>query len=88
MICYRSVLIHTAVHNVRPSVPLQVLMIGFSADLGRRFGDTKEHCGTATGSRWAAAAVYIVGFWFLDFANNTVQGPARAMMADLSGTYV
>ncbi|KAM0917399.1 hypothetical protein ACQ4PT_009534 [Festuca glaucescens] len=64
---------------------LSVLMIGFSADLGRRFGDTKEHCGTTTTSpRWAAAAVYIVGFWFLDFANNTVQGPARAMMADLS----
>lgn len=32
--------------------------------------------------------MYIVGFWFLDFANNTVQGPARAMMADLSaGNY-
>jgi solute carrier family 45 protein 1/2/4 len=67
---------------------VQVLMIGFSADLGRSFGDTKEHCGTTKDPRWAAAAVYIVGFWFLDFANNTVQGPARAMMADLSGTYV
>jgi hypothetical protein len=42
-------------------------------------------CSATTGPRWAAAAVYIVGFWFLDFANNTVQGPARAMMADLSG---
>ncbi|WVZ74895.1 hypothetical protein U9M48_023011 [Paspalum notatum var. saurae] len=63
---------------------LSVMMIGFSADIGRRLGDTKEHCSTFTGSRWSAAAVYIVGFWFLDFANNTVQGPARAMMADLS----
>ncbi|KAL6634098.1 hypothetical protein ACP70R_026769 [Stipagrostis hirtigluma subsp. patula] len=63
---------------------LSVLLIGFSADIGRRLGDTKENCSTFTGSRWAAAAVYIVGFWFLDFANNTVQGPARAMMADLS----
>ncbi|KAL6634097.1 hypothetical protein ACP70R_026768 [Stipagrostis hirtigluma subsp. patula] len=63
---------------------LSVMLIGFSADIGRRLGDTKEHCSTFTGSRWAAAAVYIVGFWFLDFANNTVQGPARAMMADLS----
>ena len=64
-----------------------VLLIGFSADIGRRLGDTKEHCGkSSTGPRWAAAAVYIVGFWFLDFANNTVQGPARAMMADLAGT--
>uniref|UniRef100_A0ACD5XHD1 Uncharacterized protein n=1 Tax=Avena sativa TaxID=4498 RepID=A0ACD5XHD1_AVESA len=66
---------------------VSVLLIGFSADIGRRLGDTKEHCGTTTvaaAPRWAAAAVYIVGFWFLDFANNTVQGPARAMMADLS----
>nr|APY21440.1 SUT6 [Sorghum bicolor] len=63
---------------------LSVLMIGFSADIGRRLGDTKEQCSTFTGSRWYAAAVYIVGFWFLDFANNTVQGPARAMMADLA----
>lgn len=28
---------------------------------------------TYTGPRWSAAMVYIVGFWFLDFANNTVQ---------------
>ncbi|XP_062221102.1 sucrose transport protein SUT5-like isoform X2 [Phragmites australis] len=63
---------------------ISVMLIGFSADIGRHLGDTKEHCSTFTGSRWAAAAVYIVGFWFLDFANNTVQGPARAMMADLS----
>uniref|UniRef100_K3Y163 Sucrose transporter n=1 Tax=Setaria italica TaxID=4555 RepID=K3Y163_SETIT len=63
---------------------LSVMMIGFSADIGRHLGDTKEHCSTSKGSRWSAAAVYIVGFWFLDFANNTVQGPARAMMADLS----
>jgi len=48
-------------------------MIGFSADIGRHLGDTKENCSTFTGSRWSAAAVYIVGFWFLDFANNTVQ---------------
>ena len=55
----------------------KVMIIGFSADIGRRMGDTKEHCSTFTGSRWYAAAVYIVGFWFLDFANNTVQGPAH-----------
>jgi hypothetical protein len=28
---------------------------------------------TYTGSRLFAAGVYIIGFWFLDFANNTVQ---------------
>ena len=67
----------------------KVMMIGFSADIGRRLGDTKdkEHCSSFTGSRWYAAAVYIVGFWFLDFANNTVQAPARAMMADLAGEH-
>nr|BAC67165.1 sucrose transporter [Oryza sativa Japonica Group] len=63
---------------------ISVMIIGFSADIGRHLGDTKEHCSTYTGPRWSAAMVYIVGFWFLDFANNTVQGPARAMMADLS----
>ncbi|XP_066320480.1 sucrose transport protein SUT5-like [Miscanthus floridulus] len=62
---------------------LSVMIIGFSADIGRRMGNTKQ-CSTFTGSRWYAAAVYIVGFRFLDFANNTVQGPARAMMADLA----
>nr|AAY43226.1 sucrose transporter BoSUT1 [Bambusa oldhamii] len=63
---------------------ISVMLIGFSADIGRRLGDTKEHCSTYTGPRWSAAIVYIAGFWFLDFANNTVQGPARAMMADIS----
>ncbi|GFZ00141.1 sucrose transporter 2 [Actinidia rufa] len=32
-----------------------------------------------------AAFVFIIGFWMLDLANNTVQGPARALLADLSG---
>ncbi|KAK8948283.1 Sucrose transport protein SUT1 [Platanthera guangdongensis] len=31
--------------------------------------------------------IYMMGFWVLDFANNAVQGPARAMMADLSGKH-
>ncbi|XBI86379.1 hypothetical protein VPH35_094347 [Triticum aestivum] len=69
---------------------LSVMLIGFSADIGRLLGDTKEHCTTSTGPRWAATAVYIVGFWFLNFANNAAQGPARALMADLSaaGNYM
>ncbi|XBH74740.1 hypothetical protein VPH35_101630 [Triticum aestivum] len=68
---------------------LSVMLIGFSADIGRLLGDTKEHCTTSTGARWAATAVYIVGFWFLNFANNAAQGPARALMADLSaGNYM
>ncbi|XP_072977916.1 sucrose transport protein SUT4 isoform X1 [Typha angustifolia] len=64
---------------------LAVTLIGFSADIGYFFGDTTEHCSTYKGPRWRAAAVFIIGFWMLDLANNTVQGPARALLADLSG---
>ncbi|AQK76395.1 sucrose transporter2 [Zea mays] len=62
-----------------------VTLIGFSADLGYILGDTTEHCRTYKGSRFRAAIVFILGFWMLDLANNTVQGPARALLADLSG---
>uniref|UniRef100_A0A0D9VMY2 Major facilitator superfamily (MFS) profile domain-containing protein n=1 Tax=Leersia perrieri TaxID=77586 RepID=A0A0D9VMY2_9ORYZ len=62
-----------------------VTLIGFSADLGYILGDTTEHCSTYKGSRFRAATVFILGFWMLDLANNTVQGPARALLADLSG---
>ncbi|KAI3983516.1 hypothetical protein MKX01_038936 [Papaver californicum] len=62
-----------------------VTIIGFSADIGYYIGDTKEHCSTFKGTRTSAAIVFVVGFWMLDLANNTVQGPARALLADLSG---
>ncbi|WVZ73067.1 hypothetical protein U9M48_021419 [Paspalum notatum var. saurae] len=62
-----------------------VTLIGFSADLGYILGDTTEHCRTYKGYRYRAAMVFILGFWMLDLANNTVQGPARALLADLSG---
>lgn len=70
-------------------------------------------CSTFKGTRSRAAIVFVVGFWMLDLANNTVQvsfwkltaissgvddssrcytivvlcwqGPARALLADLSG---
>ncbi|KAI3433063.1 uncharacterized protein J3R85_007256 [Psidium guajava] len=64
---------------------LSVILIGFSADVGYLLGDTKEHCRTFKGTRARAAFVFIIGFWLLDLANNTVQGPARALLADLSG---
>ncbi|KAM3378809.1 hypothetical protein P3S68_011222 [Capsicum galapagoense] len=32
-----------------------------------------------------AAIIFVIGFWMLDLANNTVQGSARALLADLSG---
>ncbi|KAK1309456.1 Sucrose transport protein SUC3 [Acorus calamus] len=56
-----------------------------SADIGYLFGDTKEHCRDFKGTRTGAAIVFVIGFWILDLANNTVQGPARALLADLSG---
>lgn len=62
-----------------------VIIIGFSADIGYLLGDTKEHCSTFKGTRTRATFVFVVGFWMLDLANNTVQGPARALLADLAG---
>lgn len=62
-----------------------VIVIGYSSDVGYALGDTKEECHVYHGSRWKAALVFVGGFWILDFANNAVQGPTRALMADLSG---
>ncbi|XP_018462379.1 sucrose transport protein SUC3 isoform X2 [Raphanus sativus] len=56
-----------------------------NSNIGYLLGDTKEHCSTFKGTRTRAASVFIIGFWLLDLANNTVQGPARALLADLSG---
>ncbi|XP_008802408.1 sucrose transport protein SUT4-like isoform X2 [Phoenix dactylifera] len=64
---------------------LAVTLIGFSADIGYFLGDTKDQCSTYKGPRYRAAGVFIFGFWMLDLANNTVQGPARALLADLAG---
>ncbi|KAJ8773714.1 hypothetical protein K2173_006364 [Erythroxylum novogranatense] len=66
-------------------ISLSVIIIGFSADIGYILGDTREHCSIYKGTRTRAAFVFIIGFWLLDLANNTVQGPARALLADLSG---
>ncbi|KAL2344499.1 hypothetical protein Fmac_005784 [Flemingia macrophylla] len=66
-------------------ISVAVILIGFSADIGYLLGDTHEHCRTFKGTRTRAALVFILGFWMLDLANNTVQGPARALLADLSG---
>nr|KAJ0218912.1 hypothetical protein LSAT_V11C300121990 [Lactuca sativa] len=56
-----------------PITGLVVIIIGFSADIGYFLGDTKEHCSTFKGTRTRAAFVFILGFWMLDLANNTVQ---------------
>ncbi|KAL8518759.1 hypothetical protein ACS0TY_009931 [Phlomoides rotata] len=68
-----------------PITGLVVIVIGYSADIGYILGDTTEHCSTFKGTRTRAAIVFVIGFWMLDLANNTVQGPARALLADLSG---
>ncbi|KAI5573480.1 hypothetical protein BDE02_10G082100 [Populus trichocarpa] len=66
-------------------ISIAVIIIGFSADIGYVLGDTEEHCSKFKGTRMRAAFVFVIGFWMLDLANNTVQGPARALLADLSG---
>ncbi|XP_057724008.1 uncharacterized protein LOC130939966 [Arachis stenosperma] len=52
---------------------IQVNITGFSCHL------------TFKVTRTRIALVFIFGFWMLDLANNTVQGPTRALLADLSG---
>ncbi|GAB4861420.1 transcription factor [Ancistrocladus abbreviatus] len=57
-----------------------VVFIGFAADIGRRFGDSLDQH-----TKPRAVAVFVTGFWILDVANNMVQDPTRAFLADLSG---
>ncbi|VFQ86400.1 unnamed protein product [Cuscuta campestris] len=61
-------------------VVLAVFLIGFAADIGHAAGD---RLGKTTKPR--AITVFVIGFWTLDVANNTLQGPCRALLADLSG---
>ncbi|WCJ35641.1 Sucrose transport protein [Euphorbia peplus] len=55
-----------------------VLIIGHSADIGWLLGDRGD-------VKPRAIATFIFGFWILDVANNTTQGPCRALLADLTG---
>jgi solute carrier family 45 protein 1/2/4 len=55
-----------------------VLIIGFSADLGYLLGDSLD-------ARPRAIVIFVIGFWVLDLANNTLQGPCRALLADFTG---
>ncbi|KAL2497291.1 Sucrose transport protein SUC2 [Abeliophyllum distichum] len=61
-------------------VAIAVFLIGFAADFGHASGDP---LGNSFKPR--AIAVFVVGFWILDVANNMLQGPCRAFLADLSG---
>ncbi|KAL8151293.1 hypothetical protein V2J09_021101 [Rumex salicifolius] len=55
-----------------------VLIVGHSADIGYLLGDRGE-------KRPMAVVAFVLGFWLLDMANNTTQGPCRALLADLTG---
>lgn len=61
------------------AVAVAVFLIGYAADLGHLSGDS---LGKSPKTR--AIAVFVVGFWILDVANNMLQGPCRALLADLS----
>ncbi|KAF7820050.1 sucrose transport protein-like [Senna tora] len=60
-------------------VAVAVFLIGYSADLGHAFGDSLDKK-----SRPRGVVIYIVGFWIFDVSNNILQGPCRALLADLS----
>ncbi|KAL1212443.1 Sucrose transport protein SUC1 [Cardamine amara subsp. amara] len=60
-------------------VSLAVFLIGYAADLGHSMGDKLEDK-----IKVRAVWVFVLGFWILDVANNTLQGPLRAFLADLS----
>ncbi|KAL8138349.1 hypothetical protein V2J09_004350 [Rumex salicifolius] len=60
-------------------VAIAVFLIGFAADIGHAAGDDSSKT-----PKPRAIAVFVVGFWILDVANNMLQGPCRALLADLS----
>ncbi|XP_050365261.1 sucrose transport protein-like [Argentina anserina] len=62
-------------------VAVAVFLIGYAADIGVRAGDSLEKS-----TKPRAVAVFVVGFWILDVANNMLQGPCRALLADISGS--
>ncbi|PSS31843.1 Sucrose transport protein [Actinidia chinensis var. chinensis] len=62
-------------------VAIAVFLIGFAADIGHLSGDPVK----SGIIKPRAIAVFVVGFWILDVANNMLQGPCRALLADLSG---
>ncbi|XP_022718211.1 sucrose transport protein SUC2-like [Durio zibethinus] len=60
-------------------VCIAVFLIGFAKDMGHHAGDSLEKS-----TKPRAVAIFVVGFWILDVANNMLQGPCRALLADLS----
>ncbi|KAL6512091.1 general substrate transporter [Orobanche gracilis] len=60
-------------------VAVAVFLIGYAADLGHAGGDALDKT-----PKPKALYIFVFGFWMLDVANNTLQGPTRALLADLS----
>ncbi|GAB2271952.1 proteinral substrate transporter [Dionaea muscipula] len=60
-------------------VAFAVFLIGFAADLGHAFGDRTDKT-----AKPRAIGIFVTGFWILDVANNMLQGPCRALLADLA----
>lgn len=61
-------------------VAVAVFLIGFAADWGHAWGDELNKT-----PKPRAVLIFVFGFWMLDCANNMMQGPCRALLADLSG---
>ncbi|XP_019097786.1 PREDICTED: sucrose transport protein SUC8-like isoform X2 [Camelina sativa] len=60
-------------------VAVAVFLIGYAADIGHRMGDKlDDHV------KSSAVGIFALGFWILDVANNTLQGPCRAFLGDLA----
>ncbi|PRQ26999.1 putative sucrose/H+ symporter, plant, major facilitator superfamily domain-containing protein [Rosa chinensis] len=62
-------------------VAISVFLIGYSKDIGVRSGDSLDKH-----TKPRAVVVFVIGFWILDVANNMLQGPCRALLADISGS--
>ncbi|KAJ4849433.1 hypothetical protein Tsubulata_007284, partial [Turnera subulata] len=62
-------------------VIIAIILIGFAADIGHSAGDLLTQT-----PKSRAVAVFVAGFWVLDVANNTIQGPCRALLADICGS--
>jgi len=65
-------------------IVVAVLIIGFAADIGYLLGDRVD---AGQKKRPMAIVAFVIGFWLLDVANNTTQGPCRALLADLTGDF-
>ncbi|MFS7983649.1 putative sucrose/H+ symporter, plant, MFS transporter superfamily [Helianthus anomalus] len=62
-------------------VAIAMFLIGYAVDIGVETGD-KLYATTKP----RAIVIYVLGFWILDVANNMLQGPCRALLADLSSS--